>query len=138
MKKNTEELVNEIIEGKNMAEYLASNAEEFLDIPLCVHLKELLKRKGMRVSQVADRSNKGEYIYQVFRGIKNPGRDVVLCIALAMKLDLEETQHLLRIGRMVCLDARNRRDSMVIFGIVRGISVAEVNDILYEFGEDCL
>ena len=138
MKKNTEELVNEIIEGKNMAEYLASNAEEFLDISLCAHLKELLKIKGMRVSQVADRSNKGEYIYQVFRGIKNPGRDVVLCIALAMKLDLEETQHLLRIGRMVCLDARNRRDSMVIFGIVRGISVAEVNDILYEFGEDCL
>ena len=34
MKKNTEELVNEIIEGKNMAEYLASNAEEFLDISL--------------------------------------------------------------------------------------------------------
>ena len=54
MKKNTEELVNEIIEGKNMAEYLASNAEEFLDISLCAHLKELLKRKGMRVSQVAD------------------------------------------------------------------------------------
>ena len=74
----------------------------------------------------------------MFRGIKNPGRDVVLCIALAMKLDLEETQHLLRIGRMACLDARNRRDSMVIFGIARGISVAEVNDILYEFGEECL
>ena len=90
------------------------------------------------MSQVADRSNKGEYIYQVFRGIKNPGRNVVLCIALAMKLNLEETQYLLRIGRMVCLDARNRRDSIVIFGIVRGISVAEVNDILYEFGEDCL
>ena len=138
MKKNTEELVNEIIEGKNMAEYLASNAEEFLDIPLGAHLKELLKRKGMRMSQVADRSNKGEYIYQVFRGIKNPGRDVVLCIALAMKLDLEEVQYLLRIGRMICLDARNRRDSIVMFGIVRGISVAEVNDILYEFGEDCL
>jgi hypothetical protein len=55
-----------------------------------------------------------------------------------MKLNLEETQYLLRIGRMVCLDARNRRDSIVMFGIVRGISVAEVNDILYEFGEHCL
>lgn len=138
MKKNTEELVNEIIEGKNIAEYLDSNAEEFLDIPFCAHLKELLKKKGMRVSQVADGSNKGEYIYQVFRGIKSPGRDVVLCIALAMKLDLEETQYLLRIGRMVYLDARNRRDSIVMFGIVRGISVAEVNDILYEFSEGCL
>lgn len=138
MKKGTEELVNEITQGKSVAEYLASNRGEFFDIPLSAHLKELLQKKGMRVSQAADKSNKGEYIYQVFRGIKNPGRDVVLCIALAMKLDLEETQHLLRIGRMACLDARNRRDSMVIFGIARGISVAEVNDILYEFGEECL
>ena len=88
MKKGTEELVNEIVEGKSVAEYLASNGGEFLDIPLSVHLKELLQKKRMRVSQVADKSNKGEYIYQVFRGIKNPGRDVVLCIALAMKLDL--------------------------------------------------
>ena len=45
---------------------------------------------------------------------------------------------MLRVGRMACLDVRNRRDFIVIFGIVRGISVAEVNDILYEFGEDCL
>ncbi len=138
MKKGTEELVNEIVEGKSVAEYLASNGGEFLDIPLSVHLKELLQKKRMRVSQVADKSNKGEYIYQVFRAIKNPGRDVVLCIALAMKLDLEETGYLLRVGRMACLDVRNRRDFIVIFGIVRGISVAEVNDILYEFGEDCL
>lgn len=138
MKKDTEELVNEIAEGKSVAEYLASNEGEFLDIPLSVYLKELLQKKGMRVSQVADRSNKGEYIYQVFRGIKNPGRDVVLCIALAMKLDLKEAGYLLRIGHMACLDARSRRDSIVMFGIARGISVAEVNDILYEFGEDCL
>ncbi len=86
MKKNTEELVNEIMEGKNMAEYLASNAEEFLDIPLCAHLKELLKKKGMRVSQVADRSNKGEkwirrfadlkpvVIYSMWEGYVNPAQ----------------------------------------------------------------
>ena len=136
MKKGTEELVNEITQGKSVAEYLASNRGEFLDIPLSAHLKELLQKKGMRVSQAADKSNKGEYIYQVFRGIKNPGRDVVLCIALAMKLDLEETQQLLRIMDFVY--DRNKRDSMVIFGIARGISVVEVNDILYEFGEECL
>ncbi len=63
---------------------------------------------------------------------------MVLCIALTMKLDLKEARYLRRVGHMACLDARNRRDSMVMFGIVQGTSVAEVNDILYEFGEDCL
>ena len=101
MKKNTEELVNEIMEGKNMAEYLASNAEEFLDIPLCAHLKELLKKKGMRVSQVADRSNKGEkwirrfadlkpvVIYSMWEGYVNPaqkayGKELFLCTPAGM------------------------------------------------------
>ena len=138
MKKDTEDLINEIVEGKDVAEYLESNKEEFLDIPLFTYLKELLDKKGMRVAHVADASNKGEYIYQVFRGIKTPSRDVVLCIALAMKLDLTGTQYLLRIARMPYLDARNRRDSILIFGISRGISVVDVNDILHEFNEACL
>ena len=101
-------------------------------------LKQLLEKKQMRVSQVADASNKGEYIYQVFRGIKNPSRDVVLCIALALQLACPDTGQLLRIARMPALDARNRRDSVILFALNRKLSVPETNDILYELGEACL
>lgn len=138
MRKNTEDLINEIIQNPDISQYLDANQEEFLTIPLHRHLKSLLARKQLNVSQVADRSNKGEYIYQVFRGTKHPGRDVLLSVALAMELDLEETRRLLRIARMPLLDARNRRDSILIFGLCRNLSVPDVNDILYEFGEPCL
>lgn len=138
MKKKTDDLISEIIESKDIFQYLDSNPEEFLDTSLKEYLKELLAETGLRVSHVADRSQKGDYIYQVFRGIKNPSRDVMLSIALAMELTLEKTARLLRIARMPLLDARNRRDSIFIFAINRKLTVPETNDILYEYGELCL
>lgn len=138
MKKSTEDLVNEIMTGKHISRYLTANQEEFLDISLHDYLQSLLSETQLKVSQVVDRSYKGEYIYQVFRGIKNPGRDILLCIALAMELDLDKTAYLLRIARMPLLDARNRRDSIIMFAIERKLSVPDTNDILYEFKEACL
>lgn len=138
MRKKTEDLMNEIVESKDISQYIDSNTEEFLDMPLHVYLKELLENTHLKVSQVVDLSCKGEYIYQVFRGIKNPSRDIILSIALAMKLDFDKTAHLLRIARMPLLDARNRRDSIVIFALNRKLAVPDTNDILYEFGEECL
>ena len=138
MKKKTEDLINEIVTGMNISQYLDTNQEEFLDIPLHEHLKTLLSHTQLTVSQVVERSYRGEYVYQVFRGIKNPGRDVIICIALAMELNLEETGQLLRIARMPLLDARNRRDSIIIFAINRRLTVPDANDILYELQESCL
>lgn len=138
MKKKTEDLVNEIVEGKNISRYIHTNQDEFLDTSLHVYLKKLLADSNLNVSQVVDRSYKGEYIYQVFRGIKNPSRDVVVSIALAMKLNLDETDKLLRIARMPRLDARNRRDSILIYALNQGLEVPDTNDVLYEFKEACL
>lgn len=138
MKKRTEELINEILKSKNIFQYIDSNPDEFIDIPLHRHLHDLLNETNLKVSQIVDRSNKGEYIYQVFRGVKNPSRDVIIAIALAMELSLDKTASLLRIARMPLLDARNRRDSIFIFAIDRKLTVPDTNDILYEFHEPCL
>ena len=138
MKKKTEDLIHEITTSTDIAQYLTKNREELLDLPLHLYLKQLLSETDYKISQIADRSCKGEYIYQVFRGIKNPSRDVVLCIALALQLACPDTGQLLRIARMPALDARNRRDSVILFALNRKLSVHETNDILYELGEACL
>ena len=138
MKKKTEDLIHEITTSTDIAQYLTKNREELLDLPLHLYLKQLLSETDYKISQIADRSCKGEYIYQDFRGIKNPSRDVVLCIALALQLACPDTGQLLRIARMPALDARNRRDSVILFALNRKLSVPETNDILYELGEACL
>lgn len=138
MKKSTEDLMNEIAAAKNISQYLDENGEEFLEVPLHIHLRNLLAETTMNVAQIAARSGKGDYVYQIFRGIKNPSRDVLLCIALALGTDLPETDYLLRIARMPSLDARDRRDSIIMFAVNHTLSVADANDILYQFGQDCL
>lgn len=138
MKKKTEDLIQEITESTDIAQYLTENEKEFLDIPLHLYLKQLLSETEYSVSQITELSCKGEYIYQVFRGIKNPSRDVILSIALAMQLTCPKTNQLLRVARMSSLDARNRRDSVILFALNRKLSVPDTNDILYELGETCL
>lgn len=138
MKKKTEDLVNEIISGTDISLYIDTNQDEFINVSLHEHLKGLLQKTQLTVSKVAELSYKGEYIYQVFRGIKKPGRDVVLSIALAMQLNLEETRQLLRIARMPFLDARNRRDSIIIYAVNHKLTIPDTNDILYDFNEPCL
>lgn len=138
MKKKTEDLLNEIMENQEITQYLIENEVEFLTMPLHLYLKQLLEETGLKVSQIAELSCKGEYIYQVFRGIKNPSRDVILCIAMALQLACPDANQLLRIARMPALDARNRRDSVILFALNRKLSVPETNDILYELEEPCL
>lgn len=138
MQKKTDDLMNEILFTNNISQYITSNQEEFLDTPLHIYLKQLLADSGLSVSQVVNRANKGEYIYQVFRGIKNPSRDVLISIALAVSLSVEETSQLLRNARMPVLDPRNRRDSILIFALNHRLTVPDTNDVLYEFHETML
>lgn len=138
MRKKTDDLMNEILFKNNISQYITSNQEEFLDTPLHIYLKQLLADSGLSVSQVVNRANKGEYIYQVFRGIKTPSRDVLISIALAVSLSVEETSQLLRNARMPVLDPRNRRDSILIFALNHRLTVPDTNDVLYEFHETML
>ena len=138
MKKKTDDLVNEIVESNNISEYIASNQEEFLDIPLPKYLKTLLWETQLKPSQVVDAAYKGDYVYQVLRGIKNPSRNVLLCIALGMKLGLDKTKELLRIAHMSQLDARDPRDSIIIFALNREMTVPDTNDLLYQHEKECL
>ena len=46
-----------------------------------------------------------------------------------MKLSLEETQLLLRISKFAILDSRNKRDSVIIYGLTHNLTVFETDDI---------
>lgn len=138
MNKRTDELLHELEESKDVSRYLQDNHEEFLDMTLPELLQQLLEQQGLKTAQAVTLSCKGDYIYQVFRGIKNPSRDVLLCMALALSLSPEEADHLLRVARVLRLDPRNRRDSVLLFALRRKLTVPEANDLLYELHEPCL
>lgn len=78
------------------------------------------------------------YAYQILSGQKNPGRDKVLALCIAVHMDYEETQRALTLAGLGKLYPRRKRDSVLIFAIEQGISVQQVNELLFEEGEEIL
>lgn len=75
------------------------------------------------------------FTYQILNGMRVPKRDILIRIALAIGLDLNETQKLLTIGQRGILYPRVRRDAAVIFCLNKHYTLEETNDLLEEVNE---
>lgn len=134
--KDTEELFSELKEDKDIRQFLSKNRKELL-LPLHEYLGQLLEEKGLRKMEVVQASLlERTYAYHIFSGLKpNPSRVKLLALALAMHLDLDETQHLLRYARQSMLYPRDPWDSVIISAIQKGLPVKEANILLEQMGE---
>lgn len=138
MAKITEELLNKIKESSDVEAFVRENERVFLSVSPEEYLNRMANEKGLRVADVAERSGQGDYVYKVFSGRRKASRDVLISICFGMGLSLDEAQPLLRAASFARLDPRNRRDSVIIYGLYRRTGVDEVNDILFELGESTL
>ena len=137
--KNTEELLSELKEDKNIKKYLESNQKEFV-VPLNEYLESLLAEKNLTKQEVVDKSKLDRvYAYHIFSGNrKNPSRPKILALAIAMELNLEEIQYLLRYAKQSPLYPRNQWDSVIISAIEQKLNVMETNELLHQVGETLL
>ena len=110
------------------------------EAPTCAQvLRELLERAGFSASDgmaAADVSK--SYGYQILRGDRMPGRDILLRTALALRLPLEETQRLLAVGGCGALYPKVRRDAAVIFALNQNMALLEAEELLASLPERSL
>ena len=108
--------------------------------PNCAQsIQECLKRAGLSPSDWIEAANiSRSYGYQILRGERIPGRDILLRTALALKLSLGETQRLLAISSCGALYPRIRRDAAVIFALNQGLSLLETEELLSSLPERSL
>lgn len=133
----TEELLDELLASPDPAKF--AKRHRLGEPSLAEHLNELLEEKGLaRIDVVRAAGLNETFGYQIFKGQRNPSRDKVLQIALAMNLDLRETNRLLRIAGVSDLYCKNRRDAIVIFCIDKGYTLLKTDEELYRFGEETL
>jgi hypothetical protein len=77
--------------------------------------------------------------YHIFSGLKkNPSRPKILALAIAMGLNLEEIQYLLRYARQSPLYPRNPWDSIIISAVEQKLDVFQTNELLNRLGETVL
>lgn len=137
--KNIRELFAEL-KNNALPDYLENNHDEFF-VSLHEYLQTLLEEKNLIKLDVIRQSHiDRHYGYHIFSGTrKNPSREKILSLAIALKLNLSETQELLRHARLCELCPRSQFDSIVISSILQNLDVPQINSLLKNFSvKECL
>ena len=134
----TNDLLKRLNNSKNL-EALSEYLEKIDSTDSCLlneHIKELMKSRQINSSELIRRSRiERTYCYQILNGRKKPGRDKLISIALALNLELNETQRLLEIAKEGVLYVKSKRDSILIFAINQKMSVLDTNFLLTQYEE---
>ncbi len=139
MQKDTSRILEELGLCPDFKSFYNENKNYMVSDSLSALLERLLKEKGLKKSVVIKKAELAEvYGYQIFSGLRVPERKKLLCLAIGMGLNLEETQTLLKCAGYSTLYVKIPFDSIVLFGVCKGLSVVEINELLYEYGLETL
>lgn len=108
--------------------------------PTCARLlREILEKAKMSVSEwIAGANISKSYGYQILRGERTPGRDILLRTALVVQLSLKDTQRLLAVGGCGALYPKVRRDAVVIFALNQKMTLLETEELISSLPERSL
>ena len=137
--KDTNDLRQELMEAADLDQFLAENQENFENGSVCDLLRQLFRKRKISKATLAKQSGMSEvYLHQVFAGRRNPSRNRLLCLCFALTATLEETQELLKQCGLAQLYPKNKRDAILLYGIVNGMDLFAVNDKLFAENEETL
>ena len=137
--RDTNNLQQELMAAPDLDRFLTENQDNFNDGNIHELLNTLFQKRKLSKAALAKRSGMSEvYLHQVFSGRRNPSRSRLICLCFGLSATLEESQELLKQGGFAQLYPKNRRDAIIIYGLVNGAGLFEVNDKLFSEGEETL
>lgn len=137
--KTTDDLKRELMSQADIDSYIKENQALFVDRTVIELLGELYRRKSIPKATLAKQAGMSEvYVHQVFSGRRTPSRDRLLCLCVGLEATLEETQRLLKQAIYAQLYPANKRDAIIIHGIVHHTGLSAINDKLFAEGEKTL
>lgn len=103
------------------------------------YLYELMERRGLDAGWLVVKSMLSRsFAYQICSGERQPGRDIVLRIAIAVGASVNETQQLLRLAQRGTLYPRDPRDAVIIYALSRKLDLYEADELLLQMGQRAL
>lgn len=137
--KTTDDLQQELLNAPDLDRFLEDNENKFNHEDVPTLLNAMYERKDISKATLAKRAGMSSvYLHQVFSGRRNPSRNRLLCICLGMGASLDETQNLLKLSGMGLLYPKDRRDAIIIYGLIHEKNLFEVNDKLFIEHEETL
>ena len=138
-KKNTDGLQQELMDSPDLEQFLSQNQEQFVNKSVSELLNHLFEKKYISKAALAKHSGMSEiYLHQIFAGRRNPSRNRLLCLCYGRGASVEETQELLKLCGMAQLYPKLKRDAIIYYGLLHGLSLFEINDKLFDENEETL
>ena len=137
--KETEELMYELINENNIETYFSNNKDELFNKEQAEHLISLLKQYNISKSEVISNSGlNNKYAYHIFSGLRVPSRDKVISLAFGFKMNLKDTQRLLKFFKYSELYSRDERDCIIILAIENHKNLVDTNIDLDKYNKDII
>lgn len=139
---HTSTLMRKLHKTKMIDTFLLQQESQFEHETFQECLKKHCKAKNVIAEHVIARAQIDRtYGHQLFNGTRNPSRDKVLQLAIALGLTVDETQHLLRCASKSALYPRIRRDAVIIYAIKEHWNMTDAQEALDQYqltllGED--
>ena len=117
----------ENIDDKKLASYKSMFTDYFND---------LLRKSGMSVAQLVSKTTISQsYLYQIASGTRHMGRDTAIILSFVMRLNLDQTQQLLKRSNNAMLYPKVRRDAVIVCCINCNMTFEQANEMLLNKGE---
>ena len=135
----TNDMKESLMSTADLDRFLAEHRSDFTQTTAADYLNLLFSRKNVTKASLAKNACMSEvYLHQVFAGKRNPSRNRLICICFGLGASLDETQEFLKHCGHAQLYAKIKRDAIVIYGLVNGLGLNEVNDKLFAENEESL
>ena len=131
-KKSTDELNKILRSNIPISRYLKENADSFNNLTLPQTFELILKENKISKSQAVKGSDlERTHGYQIISGKRSPTRDNLIRMCIGMRASSEQTRLLLLKNKSAPLYSKDKRDSVILFGIMHHMNLQEINELLY-------
>ena len=138
-KTSTDDLNKKLKNAASLKQFLEKNDQEFQTESIPELLAGLIQQKGIRKATLSRQAGMSEvYLHQILSGKRIPSRNRLICLCFGLQATEEETQQLLKHCRCSPLYPKIRRDAILLFGLNHGMDLFEINDQLFDAGEETL
>jgi len=109
------------------------------DLDFVSYLEACLEKKDLKKSEVIEKTNlQKNYAYQICNGTKKGSKEKIIQLALAMRLNLHDTNNLLSLSNNGLLYAKVKKDAILIYALQHHYNLFKTNELLIAHGFDAL
>ncbi|WP_303971241.1 hypothetical protein [Faecalicoccus pleomorphus] len=109
------------------------------DLDFVSYLEACLEKKDLKKSEVIEKTNlQKNYAYQICNGTKKGSKEKIIQLALAMHLDLHDTNNLLSLSNNGLLYAKFKKDAILIYALQHHYDLYQTNELLLAHGFEIL